>query len=526
MKIDIKESNIKKSLFYLMAVSALIRAFLAAFVEFGNDEVYYWTYAMYPDWSHFDHPPMVGFVMQLFSLNLLFTSEFFLRLSSVIFMTINTYLVFLIGKQIKNELTGFYAALLYTASLYAFVITGVFILPDTPLSIFTFLAILYFIKYFQSEKNKYMMMAALFTGLAMLSKYSGVFVWVGVGLYIIFYARKEFKNPFLYLSVFVSALCMIPILVWNINNEFISFTFHGNRVGFFGEFHPEYFLAELVGEFAYNNPVNYVLIIMALIALKKGDKSVDDMHRRLLLCLSLPLIILFWTFSFTRQILPHWTAPSFVLLLFFVAAQFADKQGVKDGVISIPRPIVNALLVLSFILVLGVVQIKTGFIPLNFTERSKTVQRYGEGDFTLDMYGWRSIKPEFQKIRQEKIDSGEMKESDGMIALKWFPLANLDYYVAYPLGMNIYGFRDPIEIHKYAWINKYRGGLKVGEDYWFLTESFDYYEPDKYLKDWFEEIIPTDTITVERCGKTAKYVFVYMLKDLKELPQTWFDEEK
>lgn len=526
MKIEIKESNIKKSLFYLMAVSALIRAFLAAFVEFGNDEVYYWTYAMYPDWSHFDHPPMVGFVMQLFSLNLLFTSEFFLRLSSVIFMTINTYLVFLIGKQIKNELTGFYAALLYTASLYAFVITGVFILPDTPLSIFTFLAVLYFIKYFQSKKNKFLLLAALFTGLAMLSKYSGVFIWVGVGLYVIFYARDEFKNPFMYLSVIISALCMIPVLVWNINNEFISFTFHGNRVGFFGELHPEYFLTELVGELAYNNPVNYVLIIMALIALKKGDKAVDDMPRRLLLCLSLPLIILFWFFSFTRQILPHWTSPSFVLLLFFVAAQFADKQGVKDGMISVPKPIINALLLLSFVLLIGVVQIKTGFIPLNFTERSKTVQRYGEGDFTLDMYGWRSLKSEFQEIRQEKIESGEMKESDAMIALKWFPLANLDYYVAYPLGMNIYGFSDPVEIHKYAWINKERGGLKVGEDYWFLTESFDYYEPDKYLKDWFEEIIPTDTITVERCGKTAKYVFVYMLKDLKEIPQTWFEEEK
>lgn len=31
-------------------------------------------------------------------------------------------------------------------------------------------------------------------------------------------------------------------------------------------------------------------------------------------------------------------------------------------------------------------------------------------------------------------------------------------------------------------------------------------------------MIPCDTITVERCGKPAKYVFVYMLKDLKKVP--------
>ena len=116
-----------------------------------------------------------------------------------------------------------------------------------------------------------------------------------------------------------------------------------------------------------------------------------------------------------------------------------------------------------------------------------------------------------------------MKETDEMVALKWYPLANLDYYVAYPLGIDMYGFRDPIEIHKYAWINKERGGLKLGEDYWFLTESSNYYEPNRYLKPYFKEIIPLDTINIERCGKTAKYVFVYKLEDLKKVPQTWFE---
>ena len=519
----VRENDVKKYLLILLTVSVLIRCFLAYFIEFGNDEVYYWTYAMYPDWSHFDHPPMVGFFIQLFSGNLLFTGEFFLRLSSVICMTVNTYLMYLIGTQVKNVQTGFYAALLYTASVYAFVITGVFILPDTPLSIFTFLAVLFFIKYFQIENNKYLLLAGLFSGLAMLSKYSGAFIWIGVGLYVILYSRKEFKNPYMYLSVIISAICLLPVLIWNVNNDFISFTFHGNRVGFFGEFHPEYFLAELVGEFGYNNPVNYVLVVIALVALVKGAKFLDDMPKRLILCLSIPMIVLFWFFSLTRQILPHWTAPSFVLLLIFVAAQLADKYEIRNDGFVIPKSIIAALSVLAFTLILGVTEIKTGFIPLNFSERSKTVQRYGEGDFTLDMYGWRMIKPEFEVVRNEMIEKDVMKETDGMVALKWYPLANLDYYVAYPLGIDMYGFREPSEIHKYAWINKERGNLQLGNDYWFLTESFDYYEPDRYLKPYFENIIPLDTINIERCGKTAKYVFVYKLEDLKKMPQTWFE---
>ncbi len=519
------KKNIDKYLVFLLVVSAVIRVVFASVIELGNDEVYYWTYALYPDWSHFDHPPMVGWFIQLFSFNLLFADEFFLRLPSIIFMTLNTYLIYLIGKQVKNEQTGFYAALLYTASTYAFVITGIFILPDTPLIVFTLLAVLQFVKYFKNEKNKHLLLAGLFAGLAMLSKYSGIFVWIGIGVYVIFYSRKEFKNPFLYLSALISAACMLPVLMWNVDNEFISFTFHGDRVGFWGDFHPEYFLAEIIGEFLYNNPVNYILVIIALIALFRGKEFVSDMPKHLLLCLTLPLIILFWLFSLTREILPHWTAPSYVLLLVVVAAYLSDKYKVKDNLFVVPKSIVAALSFLVFILIFGVVEIKTGFIPLNFSERSKTVQRYGEGDFTLDMYGWRKIKPEFQEIRNEKIESGEMSENDGMIALNWYPLANLDYYVAYPLGIDMYGFRDPSFIHKYAWINKERGGLKLGEDYWFLTESVDYYEPDKYLKPYFKEIIPTDTITIERAGEPAKYVFIYMLKDLKKIPETWFENE-
>ena len=113
-KMTIREEKIPKALLILMLVSLVIRCFLADFHEFGNDEVYYWTYALYPDWSHFDHPGMLGWTMQLFSLNLLFDSEFALRLSSLVFMTVNTWLMYLIGTELKNKITGFYAALLFT----------------------------------------------------------------------------------------------------------------------------------------------------------------------------------------------------------------------------------------------------------------------------------------------------------------------------------------------------------------------------------------------------------------------------
>jgi len=533
----IQENKIEKYLCWLLIISALVRGFLAAFIEFGNDEVYYWTYAMYPDWSHFDHPGMVGWIMQLFSLNLLFDSELALRMSSVIFMTIDTYIIYRLGCEIKNKLAGFYAALLYTASLYCFVITGIFILPDTPLMMFTLLSIYCFLSSFRAERSVVekssailddiyslptvgrndglLLLGGLFAGLALLSKYSAIFIWLGVGIYVLFYDRKQLKNKYLYLSALISVVCMLPVLIWNLRNDFISFTFHSDRVSLLGKIAPTNFLTEILGEFGYNNPINYVLIIIALVSLWRGNKYMDEFPRRFILSFALPFIGVFWFFSATRPILPHWSAPAFSLLLFFPATYLADKQLVTEGKIKMPKSVITALSLLLFVLILGTVEIKTGFIPLNFSEKSRTIQYYGKDDLTAGIYGWRSIKDDFQEIRQKKIDEGLMKEGDGMVGLKWFPMANFDYYVANPLEINMYGLRDVSEIHKYAWINEYRGGLQKGADYWFLNESSDYYSPGRYLVSHFEEVVPCDTITVERCGKPVKYVFVYMCKGLK-----------
>ena len=532
----IQENKIDRYITYLLIISVLVRGFLAAFIEFGNDEVYYWTYAMYPDWSHFDHPGMVGWLIQIFSLNLLFHSEFALRLSSIIFMTVDIYIIYRLGCLVKNKLAGFYAALLYTASFYCFVITGVFIMPDTPLMMFTLLSIWCFLSSFRptvgsgeissvagdfstplrsARNDGLLVLAGLFAGLALLSKYSAIFIWAGVGLYILFYDRKQLKNKYLYLSALISIICMLPVLIWNIQNDFISFTFHGDRVSLFGKLQPLDFLVEIAGEFGYNNPINYVLIIIALIAFWRGNKYLDETSGRLLLCFALPFIAVFWFFSLTRPILPHWSAPAFSLLLLFPASYLADKQTLTTDNLRLPKPIIATVSLLAIVLVLGVVEVKTGIVSLRFGERANSTRYYGESDFTTTIYGWRSIKDDFQKIRQEKIEEGEMKESDGMIGLQWFPMANFDYYVANPLNINMYGLRDIEKIHKYAWINEYRGGLQKGADYWFLNESSDYYAPERYLEDEFEEIIPCDTIVVDRCGTPAKYVFVYICRGLK-----------
>lgn len=501
-------------------------------MEFGNDEVYYWTYALYPDWSHFDHPPMVGWVIQLFSLNLLFDSEFFIRLSSIVFMTANTYIIYRIGKDIKDARTGLYAALLYTASIYAFVITGIFIMPDTPLMLFWLLAIWMAIRYFRAEVPKhveeqadsetvlrqaqrpcYMLLFGLFAGLAMLSKYSGIFLWVGFGLYILIFNRKQLKNPYLYLALLISAICCIPILYWNLQYDFISFSFHGARVGG-NKLNLSTFGTEIAGEFLYNNPIVFILSIIGIVAVFKKKTDMEKSPQRLVLCIALPMIAVFWFFSLTRPTLPHWNSPAYVLLILMAASHLRKKNADSE---KLPKGITVSLCVLLFTLIVGVAEIKTGFIPL---DKHTEPEQLGRNDFTLDMYGWRQLGEKFADFREQKIAEGVMKEEDGIVANQWFPLANLDYYVARPLGMKVMGLGWPEHLHKYLWINDERGGFQLGEDFWFLTDSHYLKDPKSTYQWFFKEIELVGVIEIDRCGKPAKNFFVYTCKDLMDQPPT------
>jgi len=113
----------KKVAILFIVFSTFVRLLISYFLEFGNDEVYYWLYAKYPAISHFDHPPMVGFFIQFFTGNLFFESEFFIRLAAIIPASLSMYCIYLIGTFLKNSATGFLAVILYNLNFYGFIIS-------------------------------------------------------------------------------------------------------------------------------------------------------------------------------------------------------------------------------------------------------------------------------------------------------------------------------------------------------------------------------------------------------------------
>jgi hypothetical protein len=513
----------RQNLYWLAAISFIVRAFLASNLNLGNDEVYYRLYALFPDWSHFDHPLMVGLAIQFFSFDLLLDSELFLRMSSLVLGTVNLFIVFNIGKYLRNSRTGFYSALLYTASIYSFVITGIFILPDTPQQFFWLLSLSVMIKILPACPNIKsngikMIWLGVLIGFGIISKYTSVFLWLGAGFFILFFNRQWLSKKWLYLSILSTIIISLPIVIWNIQNDFISFTFHGDRVDMAGySFNIDYLLTELLGELLYNNPVNYILIIISVFLAFRRKLDIKKEHQQVILFASLPLIFLFVGFSFFRSTLPHWTSPGVSCLIFLSAVWMDQITPVKNNNIFGPWPIKIAVSLLAVILVLGFLQVNYGIVKL---DSNGNYYDLGSEDPSLDMIGYDKIGEEFAILVENDRRNNIMKEGTFLAGQNWFPLANFDYYAASPLGMKSFAFGSLNKIHKYAWINEISGGIKLGDDAYYITDSREFHEPSEYFNDYFENIEIADTIQISRGGVIAKRAFIFRLKNLKRIPES------
>ncbi|CAM1344668.1 ArnT family glycosyltransferase [Tenacibaculum amylolyticum] len=486
--------------FLIIGISALLRLFLAGSLEFGNDEVYYWLYAKYPAISHFDHPPIVGFFIQFFTGNLYFDTELAIRMAAIIPTSISMYLIFLIANYLKNEKTGLVAVLLYNIHIYGFIIAGTFILPDAPLVLFWLLSFYYFIQVIPEvpQKSLYtkLLLAFLFAGLAVYSKYQAIYLLFGIVLFVVLWNREWLKKLLFYIGFIFPLLAIALIFYWNYQNDFISYKFHGNRVSFLSfHFNKNSFLREVLGQFLYNNPYIVVMIVLMFIAFRKKKFLLDKKRVFFFICCSIPLITTTIYLSISRDTLPHWSGISYLTLLPLLAVFLSESKRIMKGL---------SIGVISFwtLLLLAVLVINKGvFLPENYSSEK---EKLGRKDALMDMYGWKQAS---EKLTKAFIENDLLNTP--IISNRWYPAAHIDYYIARPNQMNVYGVGELNDIHKYYWINNEKPSLK--DTVLYITDSRNYQSPELLFGKEYPIISKITTVPITRNGIIVKYVFLYKL---------------
>jgi 4-amino-4-deoxy-L-arabinose transferase-like glycosyltransferase len=509
-----------KKTIWLIGIAVIVKIALSFLLELGNDEVYYYTYAVQPDWNHFDHPPMVGWLIQLSTLNLNWVSTLSMRLGSILAAAISTWIVFRTGTLIHTERAGWIAALLYTCSIYTSIIAGLFIMPDSPQLLF-FTGSIYLIAKWVVKPHLFNAInwigLGCLIGLATLSKVHGLYLWVGFGGFILFHQIKTLKQPFLYIAVLITLCFILPILYWNIDNDFITYKFHSKRVMHSG-IQLASLLQQIVGEIAYQNPLVYMSCLIPLIRFKKLNLIFKSQHTvdqqsssmlALLLWLSLPLIILFWVISLFNPTLPHWTGPGFIAL-FLISGVYWSEVSIK----SIPNLMQGALgflvvLVFGFIGLVHVFPIQLG---------SKNQENLGEYNPINDVTGWTQFSADFKQLVAQDSKEGVMKDKSPILVSKWFPAGHILFYTARPIQKQVIAIGALEDVHKFAWLNQDQASLQLGQDAYFIQPSNLPFDPTNLILPYFEKMGKTDSIQIQQRGVVLRKFFVYRFENCQKIP--------
>ncbi len=317
----------------VIAYALLLRLFCNALAELIFEEAYYWNYAQHLAIGYLDHPPMVGWLIWVFT-GLLGDTEFAVRLGSCLCWSVMAYYSYKLAAALFDKEVALTVLLLVTV-LPVFFSFGLIILPDAPLLACWAGALYYLYRLLIEDRRKAWLWAGIFIGLGLLSKYTMFLIGLGVIAFVLWNGqyRKWLLRPELYLSALLATLIFSPVIIWNARHGWVSFVFQSA-----GRMNAKFAfdLPDLVGTILFLLTPTGALAAIAVMWFRRSviaecpDAQGRDAYGFLLTTTMLPLAIFFFI-SLSRGIKIVWTAPLWLGILPYMAAYTFPGRGKLTG---------------------------------------------------------------------------------------------------------------------------------------------------------------------------------------------------
>ena len=199
-----------------------------------TDESYYWVWSRYLEWSYFDHPPLVAWMIRLSS-ELFGTNQFSLRFPAILAWVTTAFVVYRISSRMfsANRLAG-WLTVLVLVSIPIFEVGFHIVGPDSPLLLFTSLTYLFAFNAIERSSGRDWLLAGACLGFALLGKYTAILLPAIIFLSVISggQSRKELARWYPWAGLILAALLFTPVLYWNYQHDWISFAYqwgHGTH---------------------------------------------------------------------------------------------------------------------------------------------------------------------------------------------------------------------------------------------------------------------------------------------------------
>jgi len=363
----------------IAAIFALFAAIYNAFLPIYIDEAYYWLWSKHLSLGYLDHPPMVAYMIKIFTV---FGDEVWkIRLADIFCFFGAAFFVFKTAEYLFDDKTAFWAFLIFIFS--PAVTMGLTITtPDSPL-IFFWAASLYFAsKGFFDGRTTDFVLAGTLGGAALLSKYTGILLFFSYFLFIVIKKPKLFLSSKLYLAIICGLVVFSPVIIWNLQNGFESFAFqynHGTSSAH-EAIKPALNLEFFGGMFAVFGPLFFALLLFSF-ARKEGYKN----EKLFFVLLPAIFTILFFLYKgLYKKMELNWVAPAFVSASIVVGYLIAQKGLRKTAIIGLSLSLI-LVFAARFPLAFGLRDAKNPHERLfGYEEVASHVKQLGGGEVFAD----------------------------------------------------------------------------------------------------------------------------------------------
>lgn len=307
-------STFAKYILAFVALCAIEKAVALAVTGLNDDEAYTLVIARALNLSYFDHPPLHQWILHAF-VSIVGETRWARVPFWLMFVATNVPL-FGLTRRIFGDHAALWALFAFNAMAYFLLLPDGFILPDAPMLLFlatgvwAIAEILFAPPDDKARPGVLWLIAGLAFGCAGLSKYSAVFVPIGLLGFLLGSPRHRhwLFDARAYAGGALGLATLLPALVWNYQNHWISFAFQIDRAGkslVLDARAWRTFGGGIVAQVVSLSPWIGAPIVISLARAWRADA---DSAQRFLLWLVLPPVLLFAIVPLfgQRAIIPHW----------------------------------------------------------------------------------------------------------------------------------------------------------------------------------------------------------------------------
>ena len=301
--------------FLLLLVSLLLRVACMIWTPLIPEEAYYWMYAQHPSLSYYDHPPMIAWTIKLGTL-IFGDTELGVRSVGAILMLISSLLIYQFGRMWFGHRAGLWSAVALQV-LPVYYGAGYIATMDSALIFYWMLCLVGVSFALQRNSPWGWYCAGLALGAAALTKYTAVFLGAGALLAVVAYRPwwRHLRTPHPYLAAAIAAAAFMPVVIWNAQNNWVSFRFQlADRFkdSAFSITKPLLFAAI---QLLILTPVLLGIIWLIVIRLANRPKRLIEPRWIVAFAFSIPLLAVALQKSFTYEIHINWTLPAYLSII-------------------------------------------------------------------------------------------------------------------------------------------------------------------------------------------------------------------